>query len=48
MKEIAWQIRTKSAGSVAGFVTLPEPDRLEQEPQKEAGPEAVPAAVKSK
>jgi hypothetical protein len=24
MKEIAWQIRTKSAGSVAGFVTVPE------------------------
>ena len=24
MKEIAWQIRSKSEGSVAGFVTIPE------------------------
>jgi hypothetical protein len=24
MEEIAWQIRSKSAGSVAGFVTVPE------------------------
>ena len=24
MEKIAWEIRTKSAGSVAGFVTVPE------------------------
>jgi hypothetical protein len=24
MKELAWEIRTKSGGSVAGFVTVPE------------------------
>ena len=44
MKEIAWQIRTKNAGSVAGFVTLPEPDPQKQEHQEEAQPEEVPAA----
>src|SRR5712671_5911893 len=40
MKEIAWQIRSKSAGSVAGFVTVSEP----QDHQTEAEPEEVPAA----
>ena len=43
MKEIAWQIRSKSAGSVAGFVTMPE-DADSQDQQSEAKPEEVPAA----
>jgi len=44
MKEIAWQIRSKSAGSVAGFVTVAE----EQDCRTEAEPEEVPAASEIK
>jgi hypothetical protein len=43
MKEIAWQIRSKSAGSVAGFVTVPE-----AKPDEEAEPEEIPAASEIK
>jgi hypothetical protein len=45
MKEIAWQIRTKSAGSVAGFVTVPEETKSQDE-QTSADPVIVPAATK--
>jgi hypothetical protein len=44
LKEIAWQIRSKNAGSIAGFVTVPE----EQDHQPEAEPEEVPAASDTK
>ena len=44
LKEIAWQIRSKSAGSIAGFVTMP----AEQHHQTEAEPEEVPAASETK
>ena len=44
LKEIAWQIRSKNAGSIAGFVTVPE----EQDRQTEAEPEEVPAASETK
>lgn len=44
MKEIAWQIRSKSAGTVAGFVTVPE--EAESQDQSEPEPETVPAAGK--
>ena len=38
MKEIAWQIRSKSAGSVAGFVTVPEEtDSTDQQGEDEPG-----------
>ena len=47
MKEIAWQIRTKNAGSVAGFVTLPEPDPQQQEHREKTPPEEVPAAAET-
>jgi hypothetical protein len=47
MKEIAWQIRSKSAGSVAGFVTVPE-ESGPHEQQNEAEPEAIPAASEIK
>lgn len=43
MKELAWQIRSKNAGSVAGFVTVPDVD--EQEQQDEALEPEVPAAT---
>jgi hypothetical protein len=46
MKEIAWQIRSKSAGSVAGFVTLPE-ETDSQDHQTDAKPEEIPAAAKT-
>jgi hypothetical protein len=44
MEELAWYIRTKSAGHTAGFVTVPEADASgnQQEPGKEA-PEPSPA-----
>jgi len=45
MKEIAWQIRSKSAGNTAGFVTVPvQADSQKQEQQTEADPEEAPAA----
>jgi hypothetical protein len=47
LKEIAWQIRSKSAGSVAGFVTVPDAEPQEQEDESEQ-PEEVPAAAKTK
>jgi hypothetical protein len=47
MKEIAWQIRTKSAGSIAGFVTLSE-QADSQDQQSEARPEEIPAASETK
>ncbi|MBZ5489693.1 MAG: hypothetical protein LAO76_02020 [Acidobacteriia bacterium] len=47
MKEIAWQIRSKSAGSVAGFVTLPE-ETDSRDQQDEAKPEEIPAASETK
>jgi hypothetical protein len=47
MKEIAWQIRSKSAGSVAGFVTIPE-ETDSQSQQSEARPEETPAASEIK
>ena len=46
MKEIAWQIRSKNAGSVAGFVTLPE-KKDPQDLQNEAAPEEIPAKIPS-
>jgi len=48
MKEIAWQIRAKDAVSVAGFVTLPEPDPKKQEHQEEPQPEEIPVASEIK
>jgi len=47
MKEIAWQIRSKSAGSVAGFVTVPE-ETGPHDRQNEAEPEEIPVASESK
>jgi hypothetical protein len=47
MKEIAWQIRSKSAGSVARFVTMPE-ETDSRDQQDEAQPEEIPAASKTK
>ena len=44
MKEIAWQIRTKSAGNIAGFVTVPEAEHDEETEQ----PEEIPAASETK
>src|SRR5262245_18760657 len=44
MKEIAWQIRTKSAGNIAGFVTVPEAEPDEATEQ----PEEIPAASETK
>ena len=44
MKEIAWQIRSKSAGSVAGFVTVPE-ETDSRDQQNEEQPEEIPAAA---
>jgi hypothetical protein len=44
LKEIAWQIRSKSAGSVAGFVTVSEP----QDHQTGTKPEEMPAASETK
>ncbi|HSK42692.1 MAG TPA: hypothetical protein VLA83_02265 [Candidatus Binatia bacterium] len=46
LKEIAWQIRSKNAGSVAGFVTKPE--EAEADGQSEAEPEEIPAASRTK
>jgi hypothetical protein len=43
LKEIAWQIRSKSAGSVAGFVTAPE--KKDSQGQCDV-PEVIPAANK--
>jgi hypothetical protein len=47
MKEIAWQIRSKSAGSVAGFVTVPE-ETGPQDQQNAAGPEEIPVTSETK
>jgi hypothetical protein len=48
MQKIAWQIRSKSAGSVAGFVTVPEASTQEQdESALEEQPEEIPAASKT-
>jgi hypothetical protein len=47
MKEIAWQIRSKSAGSVAGFVTMPE-ETDSQDQQNEAKPEEIPTVSETK
>jgi len=47
MKEIAWQIRSKSAGNIAGFVTVPE-DTNSQDQQGEAQPKEIPAASATK
>jgi hypothetical protein len=47
MKEIAWQIRSKSAGSIAGFVTMPE-ETDSQDQQNEAEPEEIPVASETK
>jgi len=47
MKEIAWQIRSKSAGSVAGFVTVPE-ETDSRDQKSEAEPEEIPAAAETK
>jgi hypothetical protein len=46
MQKIAWEIRSKSAGSVAGFVTVPDPDPQNEEEIEQ--PEDVPAAAKTK
>jgi hypothetical protein len=46
MEKIAWQIRSKNAGSVAGFVTVPDADLQEDEPDAEQ-PEEIPAAAKT-
>ncbi|HXA84691.1 MAG TPA: hypothetical protein VNZ47_06425 [Candidatus Dormibacteraeota bacterium] len=43
LKEIAWQIRSKSAGSVAGFV-FARPSEDQEEPEAEDVLEIVPAA----
>ena len=47
MKAIAWQIRTKSAGNIAGFVTVPDESEELPEPEEapESAPEEVPAAA---
>ncbi|HET9366035.1 MAG TPA: hypothetical protein VFP71_13590 [Candidatus Angelobacter sp.] len=45
MQKIAWQIRTKSAGARAGFVTVLDPESQEQ---PTAQPEEVPAAAKTR
>jgi hypothetical protein len=47
MQKIAWEIRSKSAGSVAGFVTVPE-ETDPQDQQTEAMPEEIPAASEIK
>ena len=43
MEEIAWQIRSKSAGSVAGFVTVPEENDSPKQ-EKIQAEEVVPKA----
>jgi hypothetical protein len=45
MKEFAWEIRSKSAGAKAGFVTRPDADPAKQEA---AQPEEIPAGGKTK
>lgn len=45
MQKYAWEIRTKSAGTKAGFVTVPDVDPEEQEAEQ---PQEVPAAAKTK
>jgi hypothetical protein len=45
MKKFAWEIRTKSAGARAGFVTVPDEDPEVQETEQ---PAEVPAAAKTK
>jgi hypothetical protein len=44
MEKIAWEIRTKSAGSVAGFITVPDAEPDEETEQ----PEEIPAAAETK
>lgn len=49
MKKFAWEIRTKSAGARAGFVTVPDDDLQKQKQEQEAElPEEAPAAAKTK
>ncbi len=46
MKEVAWQIRTKSAGHAAGFVLLSDvTESKAQEQQEQEEPQEVPAAT---
>ena len=47
MQKIAWEIRTKSAGSIAGFVTVPEASTQEPEPEPGDQPEEIPATAKT-
>ncbi len=49
MQKIAWEIRSKSAGARAGFVTVPEDaDPATQEFEAEDQPEELPVACKVK
>jgi hypothetical protein len=45
MKQIAWTLRTKSAGSAAGFVLLSEVEKATQPQQQEEASEETPAAA---
>src|SRR6185437_10218521 len=45
MSKFAWEIRTKSAGARAGFVTTADADSQGQEAEQ---PEEVPAAAKTR
>ena len=45
MKEIAWQIRSKSAGNTAGFVLLSDLGESQAQDRDEEKPQEVPAAA---
>jgi len=48
MKEIAWQIRSQSAGNTAGFVLLSDLAKPQAQDQAEEQPQEVPAAASAK
>ena len=45
MKEVAWQIRSQSAGSIAGFVLLSDLAKPQAQDRMEEQPQEVPAAA---
>jgi hypothetical protein len=45
MEEIAWQIRSKSAGHKAGFILLADVEKQQTQEQEEEQPQEAPAAA---
>ena len=45
MRQIAWEIRSKSAGHTTGFVFLSEVEMAKQQDQQQEQPQEVPAAA---